>query len=55
MPEPWPKLLANQAGERLMVATFEEQDAAARKGFYRNLGRIVERAEAEQAQKKAAP
>lgn len=45
MPEPFPKLVVNHAGERKTVLTHEEQDEAARQGFYRSLGRVAERAD----------
>lgn len=51
MPEPFPKLLVNRAGERMTVSTYEEQDEATRKGFLRSLGRVAEREDAEKAAK----
>ncbi len=49
MPEPFPKLMVNRQGERLFVADFFEQDAATSRGYYRSLGRIAERHDAEAA------
>lgn len=51
MPEPFPHLVVTQDGKRLLVNSASEQDAAVAKGYFRNLGRIVERAEAQQAEK----
>lgn len=53
MPDPWPHLVVTQDGKRLLVNSFEEQDAAVAKGYFRNLGRIVERAEAKEWAEKA--
>ena len=50
MPETFPKLMVNRAGERLTVHDFAEQDDATRKGFLRSLGRDAERKDAEPKQ-----
>jgi hypothetical protein len=54
MPEPFPKLMVNRAGERKTVATHEEQDEATRQGFLRSLGRVAERADQPEPPPKAA-
>lgn len=53
MPEPFPKVLENRAGERVTVHDFREQEAMTAQGYLRSLARNREYAEAQAAAKAA--
>lgn len=53
MPEPFPKVLENRAGERVTVHDFREQEAKTAEGYLRSLARNREYAEAQAAAKAA--
>lgn len=45
--DPFPKAVENAAGDRLTVTTLAEQDAAARRGYFRKIARDREYREAQ--------
>lgn len=51
--DPFPKIVENAAGDRLMVNTLHEQDAATKRGYFRSIARNREFAEQQEAEKKA--